>query len=420
MDYPDTYRKRAPAGARRGSLPRLLLLLLLIPALLLPPGCGASRGQTTTQPCEIIARVMLAGTPERDEDAGAFHWFLYDGFGFPGFGEAEDYRGDEEMASLLADFYGLSDLKWFDAAIVRMEGARAFELAVLSVPEESIGTVVEAWQEYLLDRRGDFTGYLPEQAALVEGAKILTHGQEAALLICEDPEGARDAFEACYGDGRFSEGTPDFLLPQTERLPDGRYAYTDPGTDDMTVYDTSAILAAWRSGDASGLSEHDRLTLEAAEAALRKTTDSGMRAVEKELALYRWLTANAVYDQRHYDPGGCPRTSYEPYGPLVEHTGVCLGFASAFQLLMDMADIECITVVGAAYRSREDHAWNMVRLDGAWYCADPTWDLHPGGAQGESYPLQFFNVTSDRMAGTDHQWDYASVPEATGGPDGAG
>ena len=40
--------------------------------LLLLPGCGASRSETTAQTCEVIARVMLNGTPERDEGEGAF------------------------------------------------------------------------------------------------------------------------------------------------------------------------------------------------------------------------------------------------------------------------------------------------------------------------------------------------------------
>ena len=80
---------------------------------------------------------------------------------------------------------------------------------------------------------------------------------------------------------------------------------------------------------------------------------------------------------------------------------------------MDMAGVECITVTGAAFGNRENHAWNMVRLDGEWYCVDPTWDLRPGINQDGEPVYGYFNVTSDVMALTDHQWDYDSVPEAT-------
>lgn len=388
-------------------------LSVLLALVLLLPGCGKKRDETTVQPCEVMVRVMWACTSECWEDDELFHWYLYDGMRQQGFGEEDEYYSDGEMNALLSDFYGLEGLNWYDAAIVRMEGVRAFELAVLSVPKEEQDAVVQAFQQHLLDRQGAFTGYEPEQAALAENGKVITCGQEVALLICEGMDGAQDAFEACYGDGRFAEGTPDFLLPKPEVLPNGRYAYTDPGKEDMTVFDNTAILSAWKSGDSSALSKEDKQVLEAAKKVFAECVTPGMSDYEKEFALYAWLTGNVSYDYSHYEKQGAPRTSYEPYGPLVKGKGVCLGYATTFQLLMDMAEIECITVTGAAFYSREHHAWNMVRLNGEWYCADPTWDLRPGINQDGEPVYGYLNVTSDVMARTDHQWDYDSVPEAT-------
>lgn len=391
-------------------------LSLLLALLLFLPGCGRKQNETTTQPCEVIARVMWACTSECGEDDDLFRWYLYAGARQQGFGEEEEYHSDEEMNTLLSDFYGLEDLDWYDAAIVRMEGVRAFELAVLSVPKGKQDAVVKAFQERLLDRQGAFTGYAPEQAALVENGKVLTCGQEVALLICENVPDAQSAFERCYGDGIFAEGVPDFLRPEPEKRPDGRYVYTDPQTDDMTLFDNSDILAAWESGDNSSLSREDRQVLDAAERVFEECVTPEMSDYDKELALYAWLTGNVSYDQSHYEKKGAPRSSYEPYGPLVEGKGVCLGYATAFQLLMDMADIECITVTGAAFMSRENHAWNMVKLNGEWYCVDPTWDMDLWITAQDGEPFvqySYFNVTSDYMAGTDHQWDYDSVPEAT-------
>ena len=98
----------------------------------------------------------------------------------------------------------------------------------------------------------------------------------------------------------------------------------------------------------------------------------------------------------------------------MNHVAVCLGYATTFQLLMDMAGVECITVVGASSSSQEDHGWNMVRLNGNWYCVDVTWDANRreyGYSRGRESDWNYFNVTSDYMAG-EHQWDYANVPEA--------
>ena len=67
------------------------------------------------------------------------------------------------------------------------------------------------------------------------------------------------------------------------------------------------------------------------------------------------------------------------------------------QLLMDLAGVECITVVGASSGSTSDHAWNMVRLEGEWYCVDPTWD-----DQVTYISYDYFLVSDGHMDG--HIW----------------
>ena len=375
------------------------LSLLLVLALLLP-GCGKKDKGATGQDAETIAKVMLDSLAEHQE-ADDLTWYLEPG----------------DVDSYITDYYKLEDLNWLDGAIVRMEGSRAFELAVLFLDEWDVEGAVGALQEYLLDRKGSFTGYFPDQAALIDSALVLSKKQCAALIICEDPDAAQTAFESCFDDGANAVGIPAILGTDEEGLrPDGRLIYKDPGKDDMTLFDNSAILAAWKNGDSSSLSREDKQVLDAAERVFEECVTPEMSDYDKELALYTWLTGNVSYDQAHYEKKGAPRTSYEPYGPLVKGKGVCLGYATAFQLLMDMADIECITVTGAAFMSRENHAWNMVRLNGEWYCVDPTWDmdLWISAQDGEaSVQYRYFNVTSQYMADTDHQWDYDSVPEAT-------
>ena len=195
-----------------------------------------------------------------------------------------------------------------------------------------------------------------------------------------------------------------------------RVPFQPPGREDMRLYDTTNILTVWNGGEAD-LTEEEREILDAASGVLAELAAEDMSGYDKELAVYGWLAGHAAYDQDHYDPvNGAPRESYTPYNPLTAGKGVCLGFATTFQLLMDMWDVECITVVGASQYSQRDHAWNMVRLDGNWYCVDVTWDL--GSEDPRNW--RYFNVTSDYMARSNHQWDYGSVPEAVAGDRGRG
>lgn len=379
-------------------------LSLLVALVLLLPGCAKKEDATTAQDAETILRVMLAGRVESQE-SDSLTWYL----------EPSD------VGSYIKDYYKLEDLSWTDGAVVRLEGARAFELAVLQVDEGNVETVTEALQQYLLDRQGSFTGYFPDQANMAKNGLILSRGGWVALDVCIEKEAAKKAFESCFGEGVNAVGIPAILGPQPDDYrPDGRLIYKDPGIDDMTLFDSSAILSAWESGDGSGLSREDKAVLEAAKKVMEEWTTPDMSDYDKELALYAWLTTHVSYDQSHYRKTGAPRTSYEPYGPLIKGKGVCLGYAETFRLLMDMVGIECITVTGAAFGNRENHAWNMVRLNGEWYCADPTWDHNgfDGGFQefqelGLDQFLNYFNVPSDWMAATDHQWDYDNTPEAT-------
>lgn len=383
------------------------ILSLLLALVLLLPGCGKKEDEkdnTTDQDAETILRVMLAGQAESSE-TDALTWYLEPS-------DVEDY---------IRDYYQLEDVPWADGAIVRMEGARAFELAVLRVDEQNVERVTEALQQYLLNRQGSFTGYFPDQASMAENGRILTRGGWVALDVCTEMEAAKSAFESCFGEGINAVGIPVILGPDEDDLrPNGRLIYKDPGKDDMTLFDNSAILAAWESGDDSGLSKQDKEVLDAAKRVFDRYVTPGMTDYAKEYALYTWLTGNVNYDKTHYEKKGAPRTSYQPYGPLIQGKGVCLGYAETFRLLMDMAGIECITVTGAAFGNRENHAWNMVKLNGQWYCVDPTWDTRPWMDENGEFVYTYFNVTSDFLADTDHQWDYDSTPEATAEDGGRG
>ena len=404
-----------------------IIPLLLAAALLLAflPAC-----QETSAPSE---------PPERQPAASEVVNAMLPVSGYSGQSENLEYltAGEDEDGLLtvyLENAYGLSDGDWEDAAIIRATGASAFELAVLrleSVDEAVLTSVLLI--SYLSSRQGDFAGYAPEQAELAANGGVAQSGSYAALCICPNTDQATAAFTAAVGGSVQTEPEQPGIVVDVETLepePEGDSDYPDrtpfvqPNKDDMSLYDTSAILAAWEKVDPSSLSDYDKDIYHAAKKVLDKILKNGMSDLEKETAIYSWIVNNVNYDWTHQDVmKKTPRTSFTPYGGLVNHTAVCLGYATTFQLLMDLAGVECITVVGAADSSQEDHGWNMVRLNGNWYCVDVTWDANYreyGVTRGRERDWLFFNITSDDMAATDHQWDYANTPEAVTEGNGRG
>ena len=409
----------------RKLLPMLMLCLILA-------ACGGGGGAEITPAADVTAAQAAQAVWNSQPDREGL----------------EALEGDD-LSGHLADFCGLED--WEEGAVYAASGVDAREVTVVLLPDEDAAQAAgERLEAYRQSRQGDFFGYAPEEAERLDKAAVLTAGRFAALLVCEDMGAARSAFEAALaGEPGFApvhtqtpDPTPSPSEPPepTQTLPEpasppspspepeptpagvlnpdldvsGFVPYVQPNASVMELYDTSAIQRAWESGDDSGLSDKDREILERCREVLGEVLTEGMSAYEIELAVHDWLVEWGSYDRTVYDnPNHSGRTGYrDPWGMLVGGYGNCLGYSSTFQLLMDLSGVECITVVGAAFGSREDHAWNMVKLDGEWYCVDVTWD-DPTGAARNGRHHRYFNVTSADLRETDHQWDYRNVPEAT-------
>lgn len=319
---------------------------------------------------------------------------------------------DEDFAAYLEGYYGLSSQLVEDGIICYAGGVEASEMAVLLLrSEDGAAQAREALLEYIDARAAAFTGYVPEQAALAEQGEVATQGRYAALFICPEPEQAQSAFLAYLESG--PEGTQTALPVQPEGAPSeenkGSSAPSDPDS-----YDPQAVLAAWQTGDCSQLSEKNQIILDRAAAVLEEVVWADMSDYEKELALHDWMAAWGDYDPGALSHSALDRADPDndnPYGFLVNQKGICLGYATTFQLFMDLLNIPCVTVEGTAHGGTADHAWNMVCLDGEWYCVDVTWD-DPVGSSRVSH--QYFNVTSEYLRACDHQWDASTVEEAKG------
>ena len=210
-----------------------------------------------------------------------------------------------------------------------------------------------------------------------------------------------------------NSGSPTENGPEAKPDPSEPPEIAEPFVD---AFDPDTILIAWNTGVTASLSEKNKAILNACIEVIGAVITNGMTDYQKELAIHDWIVKWASYDTEanNNSPTAKPSPDNDnPYGLLFNKKAICSGYTSTFQLFMDMLGIECITVNGYARNRETEHAWNMVRLDGEWYCVDVTWDdpsgLYPPGFISHEY----FNVTSQYLRDHQHIWDDGVAPEAT-------
>ena len=177
------------------------------------------------------------------------------------------------------------------------------------------------------------------------------------------------------------------------------------GSDAHDVYDDSAVIEAYKSGDSSKLSDNDKYIYDTACAAIKDIIKDDMSDYEKEKAVYDFVFEQGRFDEGNLSP--IPHTSDNsdnPYGVLHDHTAICIGNATTFQLFMDMLGIECKVIHSV---EQGEHAWNIVKIDGDWYHVDVTFD------GGDDIPLYSkFNVTDEIKEQDSYPWDKEKYPKA--------
>ena len=289
------------------TMKRLRMLLPMLMLCLILAACGGGGGAEITPAADVTAAQAAQAVWNSQPDREGL----------------EALEGDG-LSGHLADFCGLED--WEEGAVYAASGVDAREITVVLLPDEDAAQAAgERLEAYRQSRQGDFFGYAPEEAEWLDKAAVLTAGRFAALLVCEDMDAARSAFEAALaGEPVFAPvhtQTPDpapspseppeptRTLPEPASPPSpspdpeptpagvlnpdldvsGFVPYVQPNASVMELYDTSAIQRAWESGDDSGLSDKDREILERCREVLGEVLTEGMSAYEMELAVHDWL-----------------------------------------------------------------------------------------------------------------------------------
>ena len=86
---------------------------------------------------------------------------------------------------------------------------------------------------------------------------------------------------------------------------------------------------------------------------------------EKVKYVYETIVQETDYERDAKD-------SQNIYSVFVNHESVCQGYAKAVQYLLNRLGVKCTLVRGTVYEG-ENHAWNLVWIDGVSYYVDATW-----------------------------------------------
>ena len=121
--------------------------------------------------------------------------------------------------------------------------------------------------------------------------------------------------------------------------------------------------------------------------------------------LHDWVADNIAYDTKSYFSGEIgPLGGYQ--GVLTKGSSVCSGYATVFEKLAKEAGLEAVSISGFARgysysisgnrdTSRNNHAWNAVKIYGQYYHVDTTWDsgyVYPTGKFDRSYSAGYLFI----------------------------
>ncbi len=101
--------------------------------------------------------------------------------------------------------------------------------------------------------------------------------------------------------------------------------------------------------------------------------------------IYQYVGTHFNYDQT--------LSKFTDYDGLTGGSMVCQGYALLTYKLLWRAGVPARIVVGVS--ASQPHGWNIVKLNGAWYNLDTTWDAADTGAQSAMYWNYFLKSDAD-------------------------
>lgn len=173
----------------------------------------------------------------------------------------------------------------------------------------------------------------------------------------------------------------------------------------VTQYPGDRMLAAYRSGDYSALTDDEYAALEIAVRVVEEAVQNTSNVIELELYIHDWMLDRVTYDDRvigFTDPSDLPR-HLTALGALLDGSANCQGYTDAFYLMASLAGLKVDRQFGVT--SGGDHLFNTICIDGEWYVVDLTYNDSSIQVEGEVVAdYRLFNAGLDRCT---HEWEEA-------------
>lgn len=174
---------------------------------------------------------------------------------------------------------------------------------------------------------------------------------------------------------------------------------------------TFGNLKLFYSKSREDIIKHQREIESIKEEFLENNINNYMSDYEKLLIVHDFIINKGSYDKGLFDNEDVLPESYSTYGILSLGVGVCESYAKSMKYLLDGSGIKSLVVVGES--KGENHAWNLVELDGEYYHIDSTWNDPVSDNGQDVLRYNFFNLNDEEISIT-HQWDTDEYPEAKG------
>ncbi|HIR58784.1 MAG TPA: hypothetical protein IAB38_01920 [Candidatus Onthousia excrementipullorum] len=119
--------------------------------------------------------------------------------------------------------------------------------------------------------------------------------------------------------------------------------------------------------------------------------NNSMSNEDKIKEAHNHIINNSKYDKDRSDNNIVRYKSDTAYGTLLEGYSLCGGYTDAMELFLEDMGVKSYKI------SSENHVWNAVNLDNAWYHLDLTWDDPITTDGSDILEYNFFLITTSEL-----------------------